>query len=158
MVLPLIPVALIAAGALTGGRGVALGGRGVWDLKKADGRIESARSRYEKRYEETESCVAATNERIAELGAQQKHAIETVVVRFVEFLRTIEQQVRGSQRVLADGVESDQARVAGGENLSIDPVAWLGGVIGSAVSDGCGRRSTTRITSWRSEPWMLGSW
>ncbi|MGV9747785.1 hypothetical protein ACWDTG_23190 [Rhodococcus zopfii] len=136
MVLPLIPVALIAAGALTGGSGVALGGKGAWDLKKADGLIKAARSRYETRYEETESCVAETNERIAELGTQQKHAIETVVVRFVEFLRRNERKVKESQRVLADGVESDQVRVAGGEKLSVDAVAWLGGMLGSAVAYG----------------------
>lgn len=136
MVLPLIPVALIVAGALTGGSGVALGGKGAYDLKKAGEQINRERERYDRRYAEIEICVVTTNGRIADLGRRQKSALETVVVRFVEFLRRNERRVKESQRVLADGVESDQARVAGGEKLSVDAVAWLGGVLGSAVAYG----------------------
>lgn len=136
MVLPLIPVALIAAGALTGGSGLALGGFGAYDLKKADGQIKKARECYDCRYAEIEACVAATNDRIVDLGGEQKWALEAVVVRFVEFLKRHEKQVRVSARRLADGVESDQTRVSDADRLSVDPLAWLGGAIGSAVAYG----------------------
>lgn len=136
MVLPLIPVALIAAGALTGGSGLALGGKGAYDLKKAGEQIKKERERYDRRYAEIEACVASTNERISDLGGQQKWAIEAVVVRLVEFLKRHEKQVRESAKLLADGVEADQARVSEGERLSVDPLAWLGGALGSAVAYG----------------------
>ncbi|MFC7449692.1 hypothetical protein [Rhodococcus daqingensis] len=133
MVLPLIPVALIAVGALTGGSGVALGGKGAYDLKKAAGQIAEARSRYDRRYAEIETCVSATNDRIADLGGQQKRAITDVVVRMIDFLKRHEKQVRESQRLLADGVDFDQTRVSDAQKLSVDLASWLGGAAGSAV-------------------------
>ncbi|MFC4605818.1 hypothetical protein [Rhodococcus kronopolitis] len=136
MVLPLIPVALIAAGALTGSGGLALGGFGAYDLKKADGQIKKARERYDRRYVEIEACVAAANDRITDLGGQQKRAIEATVVRFVEFLERHEKAVRVSAKLLADGVECNQTRVSDADKLSVDPLAWLGGAIGSAVAYG----------------------
>ena len=49
MVLPPIPVALIAVGAITGGSGIALGGKGAWDLKKAQGEFSKSKGMYERR-------------------------------------------------------------------------------------------------------------
>lgn len=45
MVLPLIPVVLIAVGAVTGGGGATLGGLGVLDFKKAADRRKAASAR-----------------------------------------------------------------------------------------------------------------
>lgn len=133
MVLPLIPAALIAVGALTGGSGVALGGKGAYDIKKASDQIKKERVRYDRRYAANEACVAATNGRIAALGDQQKLAIDTVVVRTIEFLKRHDKQVRESMRLLADGIDVDQARVSEGQRLSVDPLSWLAGVAGSAA-------------------------
>lgn len=134
MVLPLIPVALIAVGALTGGSGVALGGKGAYDLRKAASQIKAAREQYDARYAETESRIDLTNSRLVALGDQQKQALTDVVVRMADFLRRIESMVRESERLIADGVDVDQSRVSGAQRATVDMFSWIGGAVGSATA------------------------
>lgn len=133
MVLPLIPAVLIAVGAATGGGGLALGGKGAYDIKQASGQLKEAHDRYERRRARSEQSVAATNRRLEDLGEQQKQALIDVVVRMRDFLRGHEKQVRESERLLIDGIDATMAQVPGLVALDVDAVAWVGGVLGSAI-------------------------
>ena len=133
MVLPLIPAVLIAVGAATGGGGLALGGKGALDLKKASGQLKEAHDRYERRRARSEQNVAATNRRLEDLGQQQKQALIDVVLRMRDFLRRHEKQVRESERLLVEGIDANMTRVPGLVALDVDAVAWVGGVLGSAA-------------------------
>lgn len=133
MVLPLIPAVLIAVGAATGGGGLALGGKGAYDIKQASGQLKEARDRYERRRARSEQSVAATNRRLEDLRAQQKQALSDVVVRMVDFLRRHEKQVRESERLLVDGIDADMTQVPGLVALDVDAVAWAGDALGSAI-------------------------
>lgn len=136
MPIPLIAAALIAAGAATGGTGVALGGKGGVDIKKARSRIKAAEKRYVAKRALTDDAVSATNRRLAALGDQQAQALADVVVRMGEFLRRHERQVRESERLLVDGIDVTVGSVQGSARLDPDAVAWVRGVIGSAVTGG----------------------
>jgi hypothetical protein len=133
MVLPLIPAVLIAVGAATGSGGLALGGKGALDLKKASGRLKEAHDRYERRRAQSEQNVAATNRRLDDLGKQQKQALIDVIVRMRDFLRRHEKQVRESERLLVEGVDANMTQVPGLVALDVDAVAWVGGALGSAI-------------------------
>jgi hypothetical protein len=133
MVLPLIPAVLIAVGAATGSGGLALGGKGALDLKKASGQLKEAHDRYERRRARSEQNVAATNRRLDDLGKQQKQALIDVVVRMVDFLRRHEKQVRESERLLVEGIDADMTQVPGLVALDVDAVAWVAGALGSAI-------------------------
>jgi hypothetical protein len=132
MVLPLIPAVLIAVGAATGSGGLALGGKGALDLKKASGQLKEARSRYERRHARSEQSVAATNRRLEDLREQQKRALSDVVIRMIDFLRRHEKQVRENERLLVDGIDADITHVPGLARLDVDAVAWVGGVLRAA--------------------------
>lgn len=66
--MPLIPVALIAVGAITGSGGLALGGKGAWDLKKAQEEFGKSKCDYERRRKRSEVRVELTNKRLEHLG------------------------------------------------------------------------------------------
>ncbi|WP_425004471.1 hypothetical protein [Mycolicibacterium sp. S3B2] len=131
MVLPLIPVALIAVGAVTGGGGLALGGKGGLALKKAQSQRSEAIKRYEVRREQNELRVTETNARIEGLGGEQQQALRDVVVRMAEFLRRNERQVRENERLLVDGIDAAMRRVTGLRTLDIDAASWIAGALGS---------------------------
>ena len=86
MVLPLIPVILIAVGAVTGGGGATLGGLGVLDFKKAADRRKAATAKYDQRRQQSEENVAVTNDLLGALGREQQQALVDVVVRMRDFL------------------------------------------------------------------------
>ncbi|GAA1698980.1 hypothetical protein MMUR_26540 [Mycolicibacterium murale] len=131
MVLPLIPVALIAVGAITGSGGLALGGKGGLAIKKAQSQRSDAIKRYEGRREQSEACVAATNSLLESLGADQQRALVDVVVRMAEFLRRNERQVRENERLLIDGIDARMQHVTGLRTLDIDATSWIAGALGS---------------------------
>ncbi|OBY31838.1 hypothetical protein [Mycolicibacter kumamotonensis] len=141
MVLPLIPLALITVGAVTGGGGVALGGKGAWDMKKARDQVDAARKRYEKSRSQTAEAVEVTNGRLEALGGQQQRALIDVVVRMAEFLRRHERQVRENERLLVDGIDVTISRMSGIAGLDVDPISWALGAVGSvttAIGTGAG--------------------
>lgn len=72
MVLPLVPAALIAVGAITGGSGIVLGGKGARDIKKAKYAFVEAADSYKLQRAPLEERVEQTNERVAALGELQK--------------------------------------------------------------------------------------
>lgn len=131
MVLPLIPVALIAVGAVTGGGGLALGGKGGLAIKKAQSQRSDAIKRYEARRELSETRVAETNTHLEGLGGDQQQALVDVVLRMAEFLRRNERQVRENERLLVDGIDATMQRVTGLTTLDIDAASWIAGALGS---------------------------
>ena len=136
MVLPLIPVAVIAVGALTGGSGLALGGKGALDLKRANDRIKGSHLYYRLRREASEQAVAETNDLLEKWRLEQETALTTTVVRFVDFLRRHARQVKDNERLLVDGLEAGAERVIDPGGVNVDSLTWIGGVVTSAALSG----------------------
>lgn len=161
MPLPLIPIVLIGTGALTGGGGLALGGKGALDIKKARKRLEKAKDHYEKRRRTSEATVKRTNKNLQALGKQQERALLDVVLRMGEFLRRNERQVRNSERLLVDGVDATLSQVSGLRGLDVDAITWISGALtSSAAGVGLGAGVTTlqgRSASPALEPPSAGS-
>lgn len=149
MPIPLIAAALIAVGAATGGGGIALGGKGAFDIKQARDKLKASAERYERRRAATESRLKSTNSRLETLGEQQEQALRDVVVRMGEFLRRNEKQVRESERLLVDGVDATMTRVPGLQGLDVEAVAWVSGALAStAVGAGVGSSVTAAASSF----------
>ena len=134
MVLPLVPLALIAGGALSGAGGVVLGGQGAADLKNARSSMKASESRYNDEVAVHETALLETNERLRAYGAEQERSLVAVVLRMGEFLRRNAQKVRESERLLVDGVDVTVGSVVGAASIDVDAVAWVRGVIGSAAA------------------------
>lgn len=133
MVLPLIPAVIIAVGAVTGGGGIALGGKGAYDIKKSSDQLRAARGRYERRRRRSEKSVESTNSRLQDLGRQQNEALSNVVFRMLDFLRRHEKQIKEKDRLLLDGVEASSNTVEAPDRLKVQADAWARGAAGSAV-------------------------
>ncbi|QHD86031.1 hypothetical protein GR168_12055 [Gordonia sp. JH63] len=142
MVLPLIPLVAIAVGAAAGSGGVALGGKGAFDIKKAKNELDAARSLYESRRAESEALVGAVNDRIVSYGTEQETALQDVVLRMHDFLIRNEKKVRDNEKLLADGLEATVNLVAGKGSLDLSAAEWVRGVI-SSVATGVGTSAAT---------------
>lgn len=148
MVLPLIPVAIIAVGALTGGGGLALGGKGVVDIKKAREQVQRSQLKYERRLERCERQVAETNDLLAEWGREQEQTLTAVVVRFAKFLRKNAMLVQENEKLLADGLHPSEQQVVGPDGVALGAVGWVGGMVASvAVGGGASAATTAAVTS-----------
>ncbi|MFD6881487.1 hypothetical protein [Rhodococcus sp. NPDC060084] len=134
MVLPLIPAALIAIGAVTGGGGVALGGRGIADRKKASGQLRTAVERYTKRRDAIEERIGKTNAELEALGNLQQQSLVDVVLRMAEFLRRHEKQVRDNEKLLADGLHAGISYFDGPSGLELNLGGWISGAMGAAAT------------------------
>lgn len=151
MVLPLIPVVLIGVGAATGAGGAIMGVKGGLDIKKANARIRAAGDLYAAVRARLEDREAATNDALKSLGSCQQEANESVVHRMADFLRRHEKQVKDSERLLVDGLESSPGQVAINGSLRQDAIAWMRGIIGSAVTGvGINTGMTAAVTSFAS--------
>lgn len=149
MVFPLIPLAVIAAGAASGAGGIALGGKGASDIKKARKRMERATKAYEGDHARTEREVEHTKQQLADLGTQQQQALEDVVLRMGEFLRRNAQKVKESERLLVDGIDVTVGAVGTADKLDPDAVAWVTGVIGSTMAGaGAGAGLTSAVGAY----------
>jgi hypothetical protein len=147
MVLPLIPAVLLGVGALAGGGGLALGGKGAFDLNKASGDMKKSRIRYETRHDAYKKRVAATDDRINELGRQQSQALTDSVLRMGEFVRRHQMQVRDRERLLVEGIDATMSHVPGLGKLDVETGSWIGGLVGSAtVAAGTGAGVTAVAT------------
>ena len=134
MVLPLIPLALIAAGSASGLGGIALGGKGAQNFKRAQDGMRRDEKRHRRSYESTESDVATTNRLLAEYGHLQEAALRDVVLRMGDFLRRNARKVRESERLLVEGIDVAYGSVRGKPTLDADTVAWMRGALGSALT------------------------
>ena len=144
MVLPLIPVALIAVGAITGGSGIALGGKGAWDLKKAQDEFNSSKVQYERRRKRSEVRVKLTNKRLEQLGEQQKQALTDVVLRMAEFMRRNSKKIKENERLLVEGLDAEMNAVPNMERLEFEAAAWIRAVVGSV---GAGAATNVGVTA-----------
>ena len=109
--MPLIPVALIAVGAITGSGGLALGGKGAWDLKKAQEEFNKSKGLYERRRKRSEARVDLTNKRLEQLGEQQRQALTDVVLRMAEFMRRNSKKIKENERLLVEGLDAEMNAV-----------------------------------------------
>ena len=134
MVLPLIPAALIAIGAVTGGSGIALGGKGAWDFKRAQEEFNKTRGQYARRRKRSEVRVALTNRRLEDLGVQQKEALTNVVLRMAEFMRRNQHKIREHERLLVEGVDAEMNKVPEMGGLDVSAAAWIGAVVSSVTA------------------------
>src|SRR4051812_30305407 len=134
MPIPLIAAALIAAGVGSGGGGLALGGKGARDIKRARSQIKTAEAEYQRQHEKMAAVVTSTNARLSEYGEQQNAALTAVVLRMGEFLRRHAKQVRESERLLVDGIDATVGSVTGAVGLDADAAGWAMGVVTSGLA------------------------
>ena len=134
MVRPLVPVALIGIGVVSGACGVALGLKGGYDIERANDRIRKAGVRYDRERRELEEHEVVTNESLKVLGIRQEQALQMVVVRMADFLRRHEKQVTESEKLLVDGLETTSGQVTLEGGLGQDAVSWMRGIAASAVT------------------------
>jgi hypothetical protein len=151
MVLPLVPLALIGIGVVSGASGAALGLKGGYDIKKANDRIRQAGAQYEQERRELQAHERVTNETLKVLGAGQEQALHVVVERMADFLRRHQKQVADSEKLLVDGLETTPGQVKLDGSLGQDAISWMRGIVGSAVA-GVGINSgiTTAVTTFAS--------
>lgn len=148
MVLPLVPLVLIGVGVVSGAGGAALGLKGGYEIKQANGRIRKAGERYDEERRELEAHELVTNERLKALGSRQEHALRVVVDRMADFLRRHEKQVSESEKLLVDGLDASTGQVTLDRGLGQDAVAWMRGIVGAAVTGvGINAGVTTAVTS-----------
>lgn len=133
MVLPLIPLALIGVGAVSGASGAALGFKGGLDLKNARGSVREAVERYTAERASLEELEGRTNTAVEGLGEWQARAFGLVVERFAGFLRRNQKLVTESERILLDGLDATVGMVTLDGGLDQDSVDWIKGIAGSAA-------------------------
>lgn len=137
MVLPLIPLALIAAGVGTGTGGIAAFVSGGFKVRKAKCVEQQAEVAYLDCLAVTRHKVNQTNGRIRRYGRQQGHARRHVVVRMADFLRRNQKQVSQSGGSLLDGIDVDIAQIPEFEGVLTFDSRWMSGAVG-AVATGAG--------------------
>ncbi|MFF9429417.1 hypothetical protein [Streptomyces sp. NPDC014746] len=149
MVLPLIPLALIGVGVVSGASGAALGLKGGYDIKKATDCIRKAGACYDEERRELEAHELVTNAILKTLGTRQEQAINAVVERMADFLRRHAKQVSESEKLLVDGLDSTTGQVKLGRSLGQDAVSWMRGIVGAAVTGvGINTGITTAVTTF----------
>lgn len=149
MVLPLIPLALIAAGTLSGTSGAGLGVKGALDIRSAKKRVHEAIEIYQARHTSSQDRAHETNEGLKRYGLQQQRALIEVVTRMADFLRRNEKQVREHERLLVDGIDASAGYVTLEGKLKFDPLAWISGVVGStSAAMGASAGVTAAATSF----------
>ncbi|MGJ0119618.1 hypothetical protein ACQ7HM_10470 [Williamsia sp. MIQD14] len=129
MPLPLIAAAIIVAGGATGGGGLALGGKGALDMKRARKDLQAAIVRYEDSRKKSEARATVTNQRLTDYGSQQEDAIEKVLLRLADFMRRNARSIKENERILTDGLDV----TVGVVNTTTGPVIDFGGILGGIV-------------------------
>jgi hypothetical protein len=134
MVLPLVPLVLIAVGSSTGAGGLVLGGNGARKMRRAQKSMRNDETRYRAEFELTGAAVQATNGRLKDYGRLQEAGLREVVLRMGDFLRRNARKVRDSQKLLIDGLDVSVDQITGRPGLDADTVAWIRGAIRSTAT------------------------
>jgi hypothetical protein len=151
MVLPLIPLLLIATGTTTGITGVVNGVMGGAKMREASEIGERAQEEYERSVRLAQQAAQRTNKRVAKHGAGQVQA-QSTVIRMAEWLKRHERQVAESVPLLMDGLEVEIHEVAELGSLVPGGLDLLTGIIrsgatGVAVATGIPTAVTTLATA-----------
>ncbi len=134
MVLPLIPLVLIATGGGTAVAGLFQGSSGAAKLQEARQILGGANDVHDRTVSLTEEAVAATNQAVAEHGREQQEAQQRVVTRMADFLRHHQGQVSESPWLLVDGVEAELTQISDFPGALIAASEWLGGAVRAGVT------------------------
>lgn len=133
MVLPLIPIIIIASTVLTGAGGATAGIAGGRQIKQAKSDMKRRASEYEARYERHLIKVEETNDSLRHLGESQERAQRAVIHRMRDFLERHAKQVRTHEHLIVDGVDGANQRIAGMTKLDPDLAGWVRGAVGSTI-------------------------
>lgn len=149
MVLPLVPLALIGIGVISGASGAAFGLKGGYDIKSANDRIRKSGAHYDQERRKLEAHELVTNDSLKALGTRQEQAIQMVVERMADFLRRHEKRVTESEKLLVDGLESTPGQVTLEGSLGQEAMSWMRGIGGSAATGiGINAGITTAVTTF----------
>lgn len=146
-----LPAALIVVGAVSAAGGVAMTAKGAYDRRSAIRRIKRAGTRRAEHRAALDTRTQLTNEVLKSLGGAQADALHSVVERMASFIRRHQKQVAESEKWLVDGLEASPTAIALAEGLEQDAVAWMRGLLGSAVAGlGVNAGLTAAVTSFAS--------
>jgi hypothetical protein len=132
MVLPLIPLALIATGATTGLTGGVQALVGTKKMHRARGLADGARRSYETSLATSQQAARSTNDGVQELAGDQVQA-QLTVLRMAEWLRAHEQQVAQNADQLLDGLDVQLHEVAAVGSVLPGGLALLQGVASAGM-------------------------
>ncbi|MEN2510870.1 hypothetical protein [Gordonia polyisoprenivorans] len=126
-----------------------LGGKGAYDIKKAQSELAAAREQYEARRAASEALVASVNDRIVEYGREQESAIRDVALRMHDFLLRNEKKVRDNEKLLVDGIEAHVHLISSSGSMDLSMTEWIRGVIGSVgVGVGTSVATTSAVSAF----------
>ncbi|ROQ16982.1 hypothetical protein EDF54_0104 [Rathayibacter sp. PhB93] len=134
MVLPLIPLVIIVATAVTGAGGGAVGVWGGAQIKQAKADMKAHAAKYAGRHDQHLAEVQKTNDALQELGRSQYRAQEEVIFRMRAFLERNARQVRAHEHLILDGLDGTEKPVVGLTRLDRDLAGWVRGVVGSTIA------------------------
>ncbi len=134
MVLPLIPLALIASGAVTGAAGAAAGAWGAYKMHQARNDVAEATEKHEEARAAAEKRAEETNARLRWHGQVQEEALQDVVARMSEFIRRNQRQVNETLKLLVDGVDVHVNELGPAVGLQQEALTLLAGVVGAGAT------------------------
>lgn len=148
MVLPLIPLALIASGVVTGTAGAAAGAWGAYKMHQARNDVAEATEKYEEAREAAEKRADETNVRLRSHGQVQEEALRDVVARMSDFIRRNQRQVNETLKLLVDGVDVHVNELGPAAGLQQEALSLLAGVVGAgATGAGAAAGATGLVTT-----------
>lgn len=134
MVLPLIPVVVIAVSAASGGTGLFAGTRGALKLKRARATAAVGQATHDEAVAQTNEVVEAVNLCLGDYGRKQEEAHLAVVNRMVRFLERNQRLVSQRAQLFADGATGETHELARVTRFT-DPIGWVkGGASAAAAS------------------------
>jgi len=132
LVLPLVLLALAAAGGATG---IAFGAKGAVDIASAQGKIDEAKKRYEQQRLVTDNAAVLTNRLAQEYGQCQMHVKTVTFQRWMKLMQKIRQNValREMQRLVGIEVVIQEIKRDFGVNLNAENV-FTGGATAAGAA------------------------
>ncbi|WP_247217706.1 hypothetical protein [Synechococcus sp. C9] len=132
LVLPLVLLALAAAGGATG---IAFGAKGAVDIASAQGKIDEAKKRYEYQRLVTDNAAVLTNRLAQEYGQYQMHVKTITFQRWVQLMQKIRQNValREMQHLVGIEVVIQEIKRDFGINLNAGNVLTGGATAAGAA-------------------------
>lgn len=133
VVLPLIPLIIIAGTIVSGSGGAAVGIWGGSQIKQAKADIKAQAAEYESQHALHLATVDWTNVIFRKLGNTQERAQHEAIYRMKNFLERHAKQVRTHEHLILDGIDGVDQHVVGLTKLDADLAGWVRGVVGSTI-------------------------